>query len=100
MICPMLAKSHLPDVCPMVSQKRYWNKSGKSTLDPKYVTSLISGESLEIPPKSSRYSQHPPPRCPRNVSGTKMKNRFLMMIFDDDVILDDDVIFDDDVMLM
>ena len=30
-----------------------------------------------------------------------MKNRFLMMIFDDDVILDDDdVIFDDDVMLM
>ena len=67
---------------------------------PKYVTSLISGESLEIPPKSSRYSQHPPPRCPRNVSGTKMKNRFLMMIFDDDVILDDDMIFDDDVMLM
>ena len=42
-----------------------------------------------------------PPRCPRNVSEAKMKNRFLMMIFDDDVILDDDdVIFDDDVMLM
>ena len=69
-------------------------------MDPKYVTSLISGESLEIPPKSSRYSLPTPPRCPRNVSEAKMKNRFLMMIFDDDVILDDDVIFDDVVMLM
>ena len=33
------------------------------------------------------------PRCPRNVSGAKMKKTIF-----DDVILDDDTILDDDVM--
>ena len=33
------------------------------------------------------------PRCPRNVSGAKMKNRFWCVILDDGTILDDDVMY-------
>ena len=54
----------------------------------KCGTSLALGKTVENHQnysKSSSYSHSTPPRCPRNVSGSKMKNRFFMMIFDDDL---------------